>query len=51
MLRFFLKLFCELKLHAKFQNPRTAPSGRKINTGRRQREKERERRKNAVYKF
>ena len=26
-------LFCDLKLHAKFQNPRTTPSGRKVTGG------------------
>ena len=44
--------FCELKPHAKFQSPRTTPSGRMVTRGeKREREREREReeeRTNAV---
>ena len=35
--------FCELKPHAKFQNPRTTPSWRKVTQGEREIERERER--------
>ena len=38
--------FSELKPHAKFQNPRTTSSGRKVKQG--ERKKEREKRNNAV---
>ena len=35
-------MFCELGAHAKFQKPRTTPSGRKVTQGEEEREKERE---------
>ena len=38
--------FCELKPHAKFQNPTITPSGKKVTQA--EREKREEREKNAV---
>ena len=33
--------FCDLKLHAKLQNPTITPSGRKVNVGQRRKQKRR----------
>ena len=34
--------FCDLKPHAKFQNPRTTTSGRKVTRGKRKKQRKRE---------